>query len=305
MEVATQEDEQSLMSDEEENIKEDRRILQEEERAGQVPIEECVYDEKGMMQKLEEIKLVIPGKEEVPWIETLALSTEKFELEKKGDDLEREKGFYNSALKGALEGLAILKQLEVPIDRPDDYFAEMIKTDNHMAKVKSSLLQETRKIKESQDRTRKRIEQKYLKNSQNLQHAERAKEKQEEQEAIRKWRRLKRKNNMEEEEFPEELLDPNSQLRKQLSGNRSKNKRLPLSNAKKKAKKYGAGKRVNKRNTAQSTNDTSEWSVARNKSSSFSFKTKKKKPQQNRPGKRSRQQARSSKSNSSKKPRKN
>jgi len=174
------------------------------------------------MQKLEEIKLVIPGKEEVPWIETLALNTEKIELEKKKDDLEREKAFYNIALKGALEGLSILKQLEVPIDRPDDYFAEMIKTDGHMAKVKSALLKETKQIKEAQERTKKRIEQKYLKNSQTLQKAERAKEKQEEQEAIRKWRRVKRKNNMEGEEFPEELLDPNSQLRKQLSGNRSK-----------------------------------------------------------------------------------
>jgi rRNA-processing protein EBP2 len=301
MEVATHEDE-SLMSEEEENIKEDLRVLQEDER-GKVPLEECVYDEAGMLQKLEEIKLVIPGKEEVPWIETLVLSTEKIELEK-GDDLEREKAFYNLALKGALEGLAFLKQLEVPIDRPDDYFAEMIKTDGHMAKVKTALLKETKQIKDAQERTKRRIEQKYLKNSQTLQHAERSKAKQEEQEAIRRWRKIKRNNQMDEE-FPEELLDPNSQLRKQLSANRSK-KRQPLSNAKKKAKKYGAGKRVNKRNTAQSANDTSEWSVARNKSPSFSFKTKKKKPQTvNRPGKRKRQQARGSKSNSSAKKRKN
>jgi rRNA-processing protein EBP2 len=302
MEV-TQEDE-SLMSDEEEDIKEDRRVLQEEERAGKVPIEDCVYDESGMLQKLEEIKLVIPGKQEVPWIETLALNVEKVALEKKGDDLEREKTFYNIALKGAGEALLLLKQLEVPVDRPDDYFAEMIKTDVHMAKVKSALLKEKKEIEAAQLRTKKRIEQKYIKNSQTLQHAERAKEKLEEQEAIKRWRTLKKKNNMEDEEFPEELLDPNSQIRKQLSGNRSR-KKLPLSNSQKKAKKYGVGKRVNKRNTAQSTNDTSEWSIARNKSQQFSFKTKKKKPQANRPGKRKRQQARSTKSNSSKKHRKN
>jgi len=301
----TQEDE-SLMSEEEENIKEDLRAL-EEERQGKISIEECVYDEAGMLQKIEEIKLVIPGNEEVPWIETLVLDTAKFELEKKGDDLEREKAFYNIALKGAGEALVFLRQLEIPIDRPDDYFAEMIKTDDHMAKVKGALLKETETIKQAQLRTKKRIEQKYLKNSQSVQKAERNKEKQEEQEAIKKWRKLKKKNNMEDEEFPEELLDPNSQIRKQLTGNPSK-RRLPVSNAKKKAKIYGPGKKVNKRNTAQSTNDTSEWSVARNKSPKFSFKTKKKPPQQaNRPGKRSRQQARgSTKSNSfSKKARKN
>lgn len=33
-------------------------------------------------------------------------------------------------------GLRKLEELEVPTTRPDDYFAEMIKTDDHMRKVR-------------------------------------------------------------------------------------------------------------------------------------------------------------------------
>ena len=38
------------------------------------------------------------------------------------------------------KGMEILIQAKVPISRPDDFFAEMLKTDQHMGKVKSKLL---------------------------------------------------------------------------------------------------------------------------------------------------------------------
>ena len=38
-------------------------------------------------------------------------------------------------------------QSSVPISRPDDFLAEMLKTDNHMANVKSRLLKQQSKIK--------------------------------------------------------------------------------------------------------------------------------------------------------------
>ena len=34
-----------------------------------------------------------------------------------------------------MKGMKILVQAKVPISRPDDFFAEMLKTDDHMAKV--------------------------------------------------------------------------------------------------------------------------------------------------------------------------
>ena len=44
--------------------------------------------------------------------------------------------FYTNCLQAAaLEGLARLKSMNVPTKRPEDYFAQMAKTDEHMQKV--------------------------------------------------------------------------------------------------------------------------------------------------------------------------
>ena len=51
------------------------------------------------------------------------------------NDFKREMGFYRQAQAAVLEGLARLKSMKVPTKRPDDYFAQMAKTDEHMQKV--------------------------------------------------------------------------------------------------------------------------------------------------------------------------
>lgn len=55
--------------------------------------------------------------------------------------------------------MQILIQAKVPISRPDDFFAEMLKSDEHMAKVKSRLLQQQEKIKTFEEK-RARFENK-------------------------------------------------------------------------------------------------------------------------------------------------
>jgi len=51
------------------------------------------------------------------------------------DDLNRELAFYKQALEAAQEGRKKLSAEGVPFSRPSDYFAEMIKDDEHMEKV--------------------------------------------------------------------------------------------------------------------------------------------------------------------------
>ena len=51
------------------------------------------------------------------------------------DDLSRELAFYKQALEAAQEGRKRLLAEGVPFSRPSDYFAEMIKDDEHMDKV--------------------------------------------------------------------------------------------------------------------------------------------------------------------------
>ena len=62
------------------------------------------------------------------------------------DDIKREVSFYNMARENVKKGMEILIQAKIPISRPDDFFAEMIKTDDHMGKVKSRLVQQQQKV---------------------------------------------------------------------------------------------------------------------------------------------------------------
>jgi len=151
-EYPEEDEEDILFSEEEENIEEERRTLS----TFSLTKKDAINDESGILHKLEDIKLVIPGEETVPWMEILVISVDKIDLPKTSDDLDREKKFYDSARKGVLEAMARLNQLSIPRDRPDDYFAEMIKTDDHMSKVKGALLKEKRIIEQAQLRTKKK-----------------------------------------------------------------------------------------------------------------------------------------------------
>lgn len=52
------------------------------------------------------------------------------------EDVARELAFYQQALEAAYIARDKFKKLDIPFSRPDDYFAEMLKSDEHMAKVK-------------------------------------------------------------------------------------------------------------------------------------------------------------------------
>jgi rRNA-processing protein EBP2 len=308
----TEEEDVSLMSDEVEDFEEDDTVL----KKG-VPREDAKNDEAGLNSKCSEIKLRIPGEATVPWIETLVVGIGKIEIPNGGDDLEREKKFYDAARKGVLMGMATLKALDIPRDRPDDFFAEMIKEDKHMVKVKRFLLREKKGIDDAQLRTKKRIETKFARSAQASSVEQKSKDKKEETEALRKWRKLKRKNQADgDEEFPEELLDPNSQLRKQLAGYGSAKKSFQRGGSKGGSDKKFGGKR-SRSNSFSGNKSPGGGNNNRNRSSSFSGgkssdgkpsgrrggggggSSGKKNKGPNRPGKRKRQQARASQASKS------
>lgn len=54
------------------------------------------------------------------------------------DDFKREMLFHRQAQAALLEGVARLTALGIATQRPEDYFAEMAKSDTHMHKVKIS-----------------------------------------------------------------------------------------------------------------------------------------------------------------------
>ncbi|VDN16631.1 unnamed protein product [Dibothriocephalus latus] len=56
------------------------------------------------------------------------------------DDFKREAFFYRQAQAAVLEAIPRLHELNVPTKRPADYFAEMIKSDDHMVKVREAIV---------------------------------------------------------------------------------------------------------------------------------------------------------------------
>ena len=71
------------------------------------------------------------------------------------EDIKREMAFYNVAKENVMKGMQILVQAQVPISRPDDFFAEMLKSDDHMLKVKGNLLKQQKKMQMFEDKKSK------------------------------------------------------------------------------------------------------------------------------------------------------
>jgi len=120
--------------------------------------EQAIYNVDSMHDKLEDIAWT----EDQPWAETLAItSDEPTEVADVDDDLERELAFYNQALAAAKSAISKFEEAAIPWSRPTDYYAEMVKSDEHMARVKEQLLYEKNVIETAEQRRREREAKKF------------------------------------------------------------------------------------------------------------------------------------------------
>ncbi|KZZ89913.1 Eukaryotic rRNA processing [Moelleriella libera RCEF 2490] len=113
------------------------------------------------------------------------------------DDLQREIAFYSQCLGAAQEGRARLLAEGVPFSRPKDYFAEMVKEDAHMERVKAKLIEEASAKKASAEARKLRDLKKFGKQVQVAKLQERQKAK---RETLDKIKTLKRNSATERQE---------------------------------------------------------------------------------------------------------
>ncbi|KAI0541035.1 eukaryotic rRNA processing protein EBP2-domain-containing protein [Xylaria digitata] len=106
------------------------------------------------------------------------------------DDIKRELAFYTQALDAAKRGRTLLKAEGVPFSRPTDYFAEMVKDDGHMEKVKAKLIEDASAKKASAEARKLRDLKKFGKQVQVAKLQERQKAK---KDTLEKIKSLKRK----------------------------------------------------------------------------------------------------------------
>lgn len=87
---------------------------------------------------------------------------------------------YKQSLWAAMHAESLFEKASLPFHRPTDYFAEMVKTDAHMAKIRQGLLDEQAGMKASEDARKLRDAKKFGKKVQ----VERLKERQRDKKAV-------------------------------------------------------------------------------------------------------------------------
>uniref|UniRef100_H3GY54 Uncharacterized protein n=1 Tax=Phytophthora ramorum TaxID=164328 RepID=H3GY54_PHYRM len=204
----------------------------------------------------------------LPWVETLDTCATSLELESVHDDLKREVAFYNNTLAMVRLAKDRLKQDGLAYKRPDDYFAEMLKSDAHMAKVKDKLIYEQKKISAVEERKKSQAHRRVAKEVQAEKVKERNQQKKDTLEAVKQWK--KRKGNDTRKGIHDDddgELDSIVSGKRKHAGGDQRDAKKPRVNKTRVAKdaKFGFGgkRRHAKSNTKQSTNDTSGFPGAR------------------------------------------
>lgn len=216
----------------------------------------------------------LPETAKSSFIEHMSITSEGVaELRDIYDDTERELSFYKQALAAAVEGRKLSKRSNIPFSRPTDFFAEMLKSDEHMGRVKSKLVEQERNKRAAQDARKQRELKKFGKKVQHEKLQQRAKEKKETLDKIQGLKR-KRKNNadLDDDKFGVEVEDALSDKKKtrdekyKLGNQRGGNSKQPNRKRMAKNSKYGSGhKRGERRNTAESSMETGDFRNKRRK----------------------------------------
>lgn len=234
-----------------------------------------------MKQKLDEIKLNLPWIEKLdmvnalaPLAPELALQMQEQEVRRAKqlqgnkklpqykpsedpvlNDFRRENMFHRQAQGAVMDGVCRLKKLGIPISRPDDYFAEMAKSDEHMQKVRENLMKKQTMVQRSEKVRQLRQQKKIAKQTQVEATLKKHAEKRKLMEEVKKYRKGVRKDL----DFLDDKKKPQSKLQSKYP-NHKINPKAQLK-MKMKAAKYGYGgkKRGSKWNTKSSSADVSEY----------------------------------------------
>ncbi|OAX35999.1 eukaryotic rRNA processing [Rhizopogon vinicolor AM-OR11-026] len=168
-----------------------------------VPTQRVEIDNEVALRRIRETIQLDPS---LPWTETLAVSCPQTIEVDVDDDLNRELAFYKQALHAANTARTLAASHSLPFTRPSDYFAEMVKSDAHMERLRSRLLDERAGIKKSEEKRREREGKKFGKQVQMEKLKERERSKKDMEERLKGLKR-KRKGALENAEADGDAFD--------------------------------------------------------------------------------------------------
>ncbi|CAO1613816.1 unnamed protein product [Sympodiomycopsis kandeliae] len=202
------------------------------------------------------------GKAKMDWIEHMSVTWDKSVQEELADqdadaedDLKRELTIYKQALHAATIGRQRVLTAGLPFSRPDDFFAEMVKSDSHMERIRQKLLDERSSIKASEDAKRQRELKKFGKKVQVEKQLERQKNKKDLEEKIQGLKRKRGNLDTSTGEADDEFdVKIESAISSENKRNRSADNKARMPRSARDSK-YGFGgkKRHSKSNTKEST----------------------------------------------------
>ncbi|KAM7280462.1 hypothetical protein ACFE04_007596 [Oxalis oulophora] len=271
-------DDEDLMQDDEMDLIDEEDFESEsEDEDGDIKLSEpsktAIFNREEILEKLNDIS----WPKDVPWIHKLSIDIDQEKEVDVNDDLARELVFYTQALEGTRQAFGKLESMGFPFLRPPDYYAEMVKTDAHMVKVKGRLLSEKKKIEEAEERRKARESKKLSKEIQSEKQKARIKQKKDEIESVKKWRKQRQQSGFAggkdgadvDLPFEDDTQKSFSRAKKQrpgvAPGDRSGGKRSQMMKKGVKGQKsrefkdskfgFGGRKSLKKQNTADTTND--------------------------------------------------
>ena len=227
------------------------------------PERKLAKDDAGLRAAAASLQLRTTSGKKPGFVEVLALSGSApvaLAVEDVHDDLRREAAFFDAALQqGVKPAFAKLDGLGLKYRRPADYYAEMVKSDEQMRKIKEKLLFEKKNVDDRDERKRQRENAKFGKKVQQAKLQAKQKQKSAELDSIRKWRKERKGRDDENGDAAGAELD------KILDSGRGK----PAVKGMKRSAKddkygYGGAKRRRNENDATSYDDFSAYSKKRN-----------------------------------------
>ncbi|KAJ3498794.1 hypothetical protein NLG97_g860 [Lecanicillium saksenae] len=258
--------------DEEDIPVSDLEELGEEEREDLIPHTRLtINNTSALLASLERIS--IPKGNNVPFAthQIIVSSADTAEsIPDVSDDLQRELAFYTQCLEAARQGRTKLLAEGVPFSRPKDYFAEMVKEDAHMEKVKAKLVEEAAAKKASAEARKQRDLKKFGKQVQVAKLQERQKAKRETLEKIKTLKRKRQESNgdvgTKEGDLFDVAVDDEISKHSQRSG-AGRSSSGPNTKRQKKNEKFGFGgkKKHLKSGDAMSSGDLSGFNAKKMK----------------------------------------
>ena len=135
------------------------------------------------------------------------------------NDVLREVQIYNNTLANTVRAIKELEKTNEKIYRPEDFYAEMFKDDEHMQKIRSRLEKKKQEVVDSEQNRKNKQQKKYQKQVKHRKNIDAAKEKNKNLNAIENWKQsIKRKENLGLDHFVNQKPAGNEHGGRKLSG---------------------------------------------------------------------------------------